>query len=209
MKDGLLILIAFVMGSIPFSYYVVRLVSGKDVRRLGSGNPGATNVYRTTGRGAGLAALVLDAGKGIAAVELARSWHASPAVLYAAGVAAVLGHLYPMFLGFKGGKGVATGLGVLIASAPLATLAAVVVFVVIVRATGFVAVGSVAAAALAVPAAWAFGRLGWTAPAPPSLLYALGAIALLIAWRHRENLRRLLRGEEARLHDPVRDEEGA
>jgi glycerol-3-phosphate acyltransferase PlsY len=200
---------AYLLGAIPWSYLIVRRVRGEDVRRLGSGNVGATNVLRTTGRAAGAAALALDLGKGAAAVALAEAVGTEPAVVAGAGFAAVVGHVFPVFLGFRGGKGVATGAGVLLALAPRALAVGLPLFVILVRATGFVAVGSVAAAAVAPLAVYLLGRWGLAEPAEPAVVVAVSAIAALVVVRHGENLRRLLRGGEARLSDPAgRKEDG-
>jgi glycerol-3-phosphate acyltransferase PlsY len=194
---------AYLLGAIPWSYLIVRRVSGEDVRTLGSGNVGATNVLRTTGRAAGAVALALDLGKGVAAVAIARAAELPAAAVSGAAVAAVVGHSFPVFIGFRGGKGVATGAGALLVLAPWAFAVVVPVFAVLVRATGYVAVGSVAAAALAPLAVYLEGRWGLTRPAEPALLLGVGAIAALIAGRHHGNLRRLVAGSEAKLSDPL------
>src|ERR1041385_1609797 len=152
MLRPLVVTLAYLLGSIPFGYLIVRAGGRGDVRETGSGGTGATNVTRRAGKGAGLLTLALDALKGAAAVLIARlvltegfgvDWWVA-----ASAVAVVAGHCFPVWLGFRGGKGVATGLGVFAVLAPLALLCALVVFVIIVWATRYVSLGSVAAEAL-------------------------------------------------------------
>src|SRR5579885_2888102 len=145
-KIGIVILEAYLLGSIPFGYLLYRLTEGGDVRATGSGNIGATNVLRSAGLAAGCATLVLDAGKGFLAVVLAgaltggtQEWMGMAAVI------AVLGHMFPLFLKFRGGKGVATGLGTFLALAPLPVLASVCVFVVVAAIWRYISLGSIIA----------------------------------------------------------------
>jgi len=189
---------AYLLGSISFSYLIVRALQGRDVRAVGSGNAGATNVLRTAGKLPAFAALVLDVAKGVAAVVAARALAAPPSVVALCAVAVVLGHVFPVFLGFRGGKGVATAGGALGALAPLALVPALVVLVAVAAWTRYVSLGSIAAA-LTFPAALAIGRAaGWIA-ADGWLLAAAVAIAALIVWKHRTNLARLRAGRELRL----------
>src|SRR4030095_15436237 len=133
----LLVLTAYLIGSIPFGYLIVRLKEGRDVRSTGSGNIGATNVLRTAGRGSAVLTLLLDAGKGYLAVWLAGSSnHDSPQTVALAAIAAVLGHLFPVFLKFKGGKGVATVLGVFLYASPIPILIAAGFFLCVVVVCG-------------------------------------------------------------------------
>lgn len=199
---------AYLLGSVSFSYLLVKRLRGRDVRTLGSGNAGATNVLRTSGTAAGAAVLALDAGKGALPVLAARLLEAPAPVMGAAGVAAVVGHVFPVYLGFKGGKGVATGAGVHLVFSPLATLLAAVAFVAVVAATGYVALGSVLAALLLPLAAWGVGAAGWAPPLPAPLLVASGVIVGLVVVMHWENLRRLAAGTEGRLRDPEEDVDG-
>ncbi len=199
---------AYLLGSIPFSYLIVKIVKGRDVRTVGSGNAGATNVMRAAGKGAGAAALLLDCGKGIAAVVVARALGASPAAVGGAAVAVVVGHVFPCFLGFRGGKGVATAAGVLGALAPAVLAIDLVLFVAVVAWRRYISLGSIVAAA-AFPLLLAAGQaLHWPALAGVSgaagsgggwTVAAAAAIAVLIAVRHRANLERLRRGVEPRL----------
>jgi len=191
---------AYVLGSIPFSYLIARRVTGGDVRRMGSGNPGATNVLRVAGTGAGIAALTGDVGKGALAVALPRWLGAPREVQAAAAVAATAGHVFPAFLGLRGGKGVATAFGALTTLAPRAALGSLAVFSLTVAATRYVSVGSLAGTAT-------FSLIVATRarkhPGGLALLAAGVAIAGLVSVRHRDNLRRLRTGSEHRLTRPA------
>ena len=189
---------AYLLGSISFSYLIVRVLQGRDVRAVGSGNAGATNVLRTAGKLPGIAALVLDVAKGVAAVVAARALAAPPPVVGLCAVAVVLGHVFPVFLGFRGGKGVATAAGAMGALAPLAMVAVLVLFAVVVAWSRYVSLGSVAAA-VAFPVALALGRAAGWIEADGWVLAAGAAIAALIVWKHRSNLARLRAGRERRL----------
>ncbi|MEL6978416.1 MAG: glycerol-3-phosphate 1-O-acyltransferase PlsY [Pseudomonadota bacterium] len=181
---------SFLLGAAPMGLFVARAFGAGDVRKIGSGNIGATNVMRAGGKAAGAATLLLDAAKGFVPALLAGAafgpWGAA-----AAGLAAFLGHCYSPFLGFKGGKGVATGLGALLAWSWPAALLCALLFIAIVAASRMVSPASLAAAA-AAPALLAL--LG----AAPAALAAL-LMAAITFWRHRENIGRLMRGEENRV----------
>jgi glycerol-3-phosphate acyltransferase PlsY len=187
------VLAAYLLGSIPFSFLVARAFGVHDVRRVGSGNVGATNVLRNAGKAAGALALVLDVGKGAAAPALA-GWLApgEPALAAAAALAAVVGHIFPVWLRFHGGKGVATGLGAFAPLSPLAVLGALAAFVVVALATRFVSLGSVAGA-IAL-AGLVVGLHGLDPVAVAAVLSAA-----LVVFRHRSNLRRILGGTERRV----------
>jgi glycerol-3-phosphate acyltransferase PlsY len=203
MLHPLVVALAYLLGSIPFGYLIVRASGRGDVRETGSGGTGATNVTRRAGRSAGVLTLALDALKGAAAVLIARLvltegfridwWVASAAV------AVVAGHVFPVWLGFRGGKGVATGLGVFAVLAPLALLCALPVFVLVVWATRYVSLGSIIAAALMPLAVLALGARS-TARGEELLpvLTAASVGGALIIFMHRANIGRLLRGEESR-----------
>lgn len=189
--------VAYVLGSVPFSYLVVRRLTGLDVRSYGSGNPGATNALRVGGTGAGAASLLGDLGKGVAATALPRVLGAPPAVSAASAVAVTAGHVYPVFLGLKGGKGTATGFGALVSLAPLAATGSLAVFAATVAKTRYVSLGSVVAAGsfpLLVAAGARRRRDGGV-----EVLSAAAAITAMIINRHRGNLRRLRHGEERKL----------
>lgn len=199
MSSMVVVLGSYLLGSVPFSYLVVKLRTGRDVRTVGSGNVGTTNVLRAAGRAAALLALALDAGKGVAAVLFARRLAEPPWIVGAAAFAAVLGHVYPVFLGFRGGKGGATGFGALIALAPPAGVAALGVVAIVLAWTRIVSLGSMIAAALSPALTMLAQRLGWVPDRGPWLPLAAAAIAALILGRHRENLARLRAGTEPKL----------
>ncbi|MCX7888873.1 MAG: glycerol-3-phosphate 1-O-acyltransferase PlsY [Rhodobacteraceae bacterium] len=183
-------LIGYLLGSVPFGLLITRALGMQDIRGIGSGNIGATNVLRTGSKGAALATLLLDAGKGAAAVLIARAlWDEDAAQL--AALAAVLGHLFPVWLGFRGGKGVATFLGVLFALAWPVGLAACLTWLAAVLVTRISSMGALAAATFSC--VWA-AFLGF---AQVALLAAtLGA---LVIWRHLPNIERIKAGTEPRI----------
>jgi acyl phosphate:glycerol-3-phosphate acyltransferase len=184
-------LLAYLIGGLPFGYWFVRLISGKDIRTMGSGNIGATNVHRTAGGKAGVIVLLLDILKGFVAVFLAAYLTHNDSVGVAlTAVAVMLGHCYPVFLRFKGGKAVACFIGVFLYLAPLALLAITVVFLATVALSKHISLGSIIGAALFPFALW----LIYT-PSQPILLAAIVSAALII-FRHKANIERLRKGEE-------------
>jgi glycerol-3-phosphate acyltransferase PlsY len=194
---GLLVLLSYVLGSIPFGYLLVRARSGGDVRAMGSGNIGATNVARTAGLPIGVATLLLDAGKGYFAVWLAGHFSGGNIrFMMVAGLAAILGHVFPVWLKFSGGKGVATAVGVFLMISWAAVAAAVAVFVIVVLFWRYVSLASVSAAAalpLLVYLLYAPGQ------APPAAVTAGTLLAAsLVIVKHRENIERLMAGTEPR-----------
>ena len=210
MKSLLVIGIAYLLGSIPFGYLIVRATQGADVRETGSGGTGATNVSRRAGKVAGVVTLILDALKGASAVMMAklflglaitsnlRSEGETQWLLAAAGIAAIVGHIFPIWLSFRGGKGVATGVGVFLMLTPMAVGFAGLVFLVAVVLTRYVSLGSILAA-LAIPV---FVLLQDQFVRPVESLNAMLAASLagaaLIVFAHRENIRRLLAGNESK-----------
>jgi len=186
-------LAAYLLGAIPTSYLVVRLVKGQDLRRLGSGNLGATNLYRTLGWKYAVPVGLFDLLKGAVPVVVfgprAGGGELVPLLL---GVTAMLGHVFSIFLGFRGGKGVATGAGIVLGLAPLAFLAALGVWALVVALSGYVSLGSIVAALLLPPAVY------WLAPERRPLLWLFGMLAALIVVFHRTNIKRLLAGTEHR-----------
>jgi glycerol-3-phosphate acyltransferase PlsY len=188
--------VAYLIGSIPFSFLVARAFGVEDVRRVGSGNVGATNVLRSAGKAAGALALLLDVGKGAAAAALA-GWLArgDPRLPALAAVLAVVGHMYPVWLRFEGGKGVATGLGAFAPLVPGAAAGGIVVFAVVAAFTRFVSLGSVAGAV-------ALAGLAWVGRGSSPVAVAAVATTALVVFRHRSNLRRILGGTERRLGRP-------
>jgi glycerol-3-phosphate acyltransferase PlsY len=192
---------AYLLGSVSFSVVVVKVMQGLDVRTVGSGNAGATNVMRAAGKKAGVAVLVLDVIKGMTAVAVPRVLDAPPAVVGSAAVAVVLGHVFPVFFGFRGGKGVATSAGALGTLAPAAMAAGLAIFVLVVFWKRYVSLGSMVTAVLFPLLAGLGARLGWPEYGGPWLVLASSAIALLVVLKHRNNLRRLRAGTEPRLGD--------
>ena len=194
-------LAAYLIGSLSFAVIVSRAMGLSDPRTYGSGNPGATNVLRSGSKPAAIVTLLLDAAKGWLPVMLVKwfgpAWDLSEGAQALAGLAAFLGHLYPVFFAFKGGKGVATAVGVLLAFEPLLALAALVTFTIIVFFSRYVSLASMVAAVFA-PAYYLIGDgVAWTASGAKTL--ALIAMGLLLIWRHRENIQRLLAGTESKL----------
>jgi glycerol-3-phosphate acyltransferase PlsY len=182
-------ILAYLLGSIPFGLVLTRLAGLGDIRRIGSGNIGATNVLRTGKKGLALATLLLDGGRGAAAVLLGAAWSPDMALVAAAG--SLVGHLFPVWLGFKGGKGVATAGGILLAlSWPVGLLAAAT-WLLIAFVTRYSSVAALAACVLAPLYAWAL------ADGKRALLIL--AIAVLVVSRHHENIRRLLQGTESKI----------
>lgn len=190
---------AYLIGGLPFSYWVVRWRRGADVRQLGSRNPGATNALRVAGPTSGLLALGLDVLKGYAAVELARGLGIGADDLGPVALAVVVGHAYPLWLRFHGGKGVAAAAGVLLPLAPAALAAAAGVFVVVLATTRIVSVASMAAAVTVPAAHWWFAVRSATSTEGESMIGWLALISVFVVVRHRSNLRRLWSGREARL----------
>lgn len=184
---------AYLLGSVSFAIVLVRVSRGVDVRSEGSGNAGATNVLRTSGKGLAILTMLLDVGKGALAVFLMQAITYDARWLGAAACAAVLGHVFPVWFGFRGGKGVATAIGGFSVLSPLAVLAVVAVFAAVVAATRFVSLGSITAVCL-LPLAM---RLLFHAPDPEVAAASVTTILLIIS--HRSNIRRLLEGTERRL----------
>jgi glycerol-3-phosphate acyltransferase PlsY len=184
---------AYLLGSISFAIVLVRAFRGVDVRHEGSGNAGATNVLRTSGRRLATLTMLLDIGKGALAVLLMQAVTYDPRWLAAAASLAVLGHVFPVWFGFRGGKGVATAIGGFSVLCPLAVLAVAAVFVAVVAATRYVSLGSITAACL-LPLAM---RVLFHAPDPE--VAAASAVTILLIVSHRANIRRLLEGTERRL----------
>jgi len=183
------IVLSYLLGSIPFGYLIVSAKTGSDIRQTGSGGTGATNVSRRAGKAAGILTLVFDALKGVAAVLIARLLlaHNENALWWIglAGLVAMIGHIFPIWLGFRGGKGVATGVGVFLVLTPFAVLLSGLLFVIVVAITRYVSLGSMIGA-LSVPAfAW---LLNYGTPMVVTTLFG----AALIIYAHRQNIQRLM-----------------
>ena len=185
------VLFGYLAGSVPFAFLLARR-AGIDVRVAGSGNVGAANVLRTTAAWRAVVVMALDVGKGAAAVLLVHLVAGGASVAALAGVAAIVGHIYPVWLGFHGGKGVAVAAGVFSVLSPIATGIAASLFLVTVWATRYVSLGSITATVALPPVAW------W-AGAPQSVVAAAAGTGALIVFRHRTNIRRLRSGTERRM----------
>ena len=200
--------VAYLLGSIPMGYLLYRIFRRQDIRSLGSGNIGATNVFRAGGAGLGVATFILDVLKGCTAVwlggYLASVWMPAVPLRTAAAFAAlcaVLGHMFPIWLRFRGGKGVATGFGVFLAISPWAALAAFGVFAILLAISRYVSVSSIVAA-------FSFPIFAWflvTGSRPPFFFVAGAIVSLLIIVKHHQNIRRLIAGTETRFgaHKPA------
>ncbi|MGD0790779.1 MAG: glycerol-3-phosphate 1-O-acyltransferase PlsY [Terriglobales bacterium] len=188
--------VSYLLGSIPFGYLLVRILKGEDVRTSGSGNIGATNVARKS-PALGVATLVLDAAKGLAAILVARVLFSGPhpqLIMTTAALFAVLGHLFPVWLKFRGGKGVATSFGAFILLTPKSILCMVVLFLLIAVAFRYVSLGSVAVAAAFPLLAWALHEY-----ADSRQLILIALVSALVIWKHRQNIGRLANGTESKL----------
>ena len=185
----ILCLLAYLCGSIPFGVLLAK-TQNMDIREHGSGNIGATNVARTMGKQAGLITLAGDILKGLLVVYIASQWFENTMVTALAGLAVFLGHLYSIFLKFKGGKGVATGLGVLSFAMPLSTLCSAGVFAISLKVFGYVSLSSILAA-ISLPLLGVFFKM------PLSYIYLSTIVALFILQKHRDNIVRLTQGTEA------------
>jgi glycerol-3-phosphate acyltransferase PlsY len=195
------IVVAYLLGSLSFAVIVSKLMGMDDPRSYGSGNPGATNVLRSGNKGAALATLLLDGLKGWLPVFVVQhwggAWDMGPTTAALAGLAAFLGHLYPVFFGFKGGKGVATALGVLFGFDWLLGLATAATWIIIAFFFRFSSLASIVAALFAPAYYLLGGNITW--PLAGGVFFTLLAMSLLLIWRHRENIRRLWAGNEAKL----------
>jgi len=186
-------LVGYIVGSLPLGFLITRGRRGIDLRRVGSGNVGAANVYRSAGRSLGVMVMLVDVAKGASGVLLARLVEGGAGEATAlAGLGAVVGHVYPIWLRFVGGKGVAVACGVFALLAPLATIIAASVFVLATWMTRYVSLGSVLAT-LALPA------VEWTRVGPEPVTLTATAVSALVLFRHRGNLARILQGTERRL----------
>lgn len=192
MTTWLLLPLAYLLGSLSTAVLVSRMFQLPDPREQGSKNPGATNVLRLGGKKAAIITLFGDAAKGLIPVLLARAWNADVIVIAATGVAAFLGHLFPIFFQFKGGKGVATALGVLSGYSGLLGLGAALTWIAIAAVFRISSLAALTAAAVAPGYAW------WLSHSP-ELTSATAVLSALLIWRHRANIGRLVRGEEARI----------
>ena len=190
------LLAAYGLGSVPAGWLVVKWLRGVDLRQQGSGSTGATNVLRVVGRWPALAVLLVDVGKGTVAILLAKDWGATPWQQLAVGLCALAGHSWPLWLGFRGGKAVATGLGVVLGLAPAVALACLGSFLLVLASVRMVSVASLTAGGL-LPMLMVWGKAG-SADRLPYTLLAMAA-TVLVVWRHRGNIKRIRMGQEPRL----------
>jgi glycerol-3-phosphate acyltransferase PlsY len=184
----LLILFAYLLGSLPAGY-LVGYLAGVDVRTAGSGNVGATNVARVVGKRQGVWTLLADSAKGFIPAIVATRWELEPMAVALIGIGAFLGHLYPVFLKFRGGKGVATGFGVLLGLAPLPAACLIALFGIVVLTTRIVSLSSMVGAAAAPLLLWLFNH-------PPVVIIMSAFLAVMVILRHQSNIQRLLAGTE-------------
>ncbi len=189
---ALVVAAAYLLGSIATAVLVSRALGVADPRSGGSGNPGATNVLRLAGRRAAFLTLAGDVLKGVVPVLVARAADLPPGAVALVGLAAFLGHLYPVFFGFRGGKGVATALGTLFGLDPLLGAAVLATWLVVAGVSRYSSLAALVAAVLAPVYAWVLSAHPW-------MVGAVAVMAALLVWRHRANIRRLLAGEEGRI----------
>ncbi|MFN4084510.1 MAG: glycerol-3-phosphate 1-O-acyltransferase PlsY [Spirosomataceae bacterium] len=195
MTVALYVLMGYLLGSIPTAVWYGRVFHGIDIRKSGSGNAGATNSLRVLGKKAGMVVLVIDILKGFGAVFLAQQTDIDfPQLSYWVGIVAVVGHLFPLWAQFRGGKGVATSLGVILALFPAGALGAILVFLVVTKATKYVSLAS-----LSGPAAFIVATILIKPQEMESLLFFGAALWMLLIWTHRQNIQRLIRGQESKL----------
>lgn len=192
MIDYIFILISYLLGAIPFGLVLARLGGYGDIRKIGSGNIGATNVLRTGNKLLALLTLIGDSGKGAAAVLITGLFVADPIIILAAGLAAIVGHMFPVWLGFKGGKGVATTLGTMLAVSPFLGLAMIGIWLLIAFTLRISSLSALTAFALAPVLAYI-----WQGNEALAIFAAI--IAALVFWRHSENIKRLLKGKEPKI----------
>jgi glycerol-3-phosphate acyltransferase PlsY len=202
MRPALVLIAAYLLGSIPFGYLIVRAKEGADVRASGSGGTGATNVSRRAGKLAGVVTLLLDALKGALAVLLAR-WLASEDFginwwVAGASILAVVGHCFPVWLRFRGGKGVASGVGVFLSLYPLGVACAAAIFILTVALTRYISLGSILAAAAFPLCVWLLGVYVRPVADPSPVMTAALATGAIIILMHHANIGRLLRGTESK-----------
>jgi glycerol-3-phosphate acyltransferase PlsY len=187
-------MVGYLLGSIPFGYLIVRWRKGIDVRTTGSKSIGATNVWRNLGLAGFLATFFLDAGKGLVSVLLASSLSGDdPRSMAAAGVAAILGHIFPVWLAFRGGKGVATSVGVFSVLAPAPMAVSIALFVLVFAMWGYVSLASIASTAFFPAAAYVMDQT------PTAIILAAVVVGALVIVKHRSNIGRLLSGTESRM----------
>ena len=193
---AIIVPISYILGSIPWGFLIAHMVKGIDLRQYGSGNTGTSNVLRTTGGAFAVAALVLDLTKGLLAVFLARAIVDTPSAEVAAGLAALAGHNWSAFLGLRGGRGIATGLGGLLVMQPIAAVLAMAAFSLVTFPTRYLSLGSIVSVIAAFLSLLAIVLMDQSSA---TYLVYTGVGGVIIIWRHRDNIGRLLHGTERRL----------
>ena len=199
--DLVLVAVAYLLGSIPFGVVIARAQGGVDLRRVGSGNIGATNVLRAVGKGAAALTLLADIGKGALSVALGRWLGVAAPVLATIALAAVGGHLFPVFARFRGGKGVATTLGVVLVAMPVVGSLLILIWLAVATLSRYSSLASLTAS-VALPI------LTWVLDGRPAMLPLSGVLLALVVFRHRENIARLLAGTEGKIGQRVRVSNG-
>lgn len=196
-NEILIVFLAYFLGAIPFGYLITKWKSGEDIRKKGSGNIGATNVLRTQGAFYGIVTLFLDASKAAIAVLLARHFSDIAWVPTLAGGAAVIGHCYPIYIRFKGGKGAASGFGAFLFIAPLVTIIACTSFIALMVSFGYVSIGSMVSSLVFVAVLWLFYFLKKSYDLYTCMIATF--LTLLLVYRHRSNIKNLFEGKEKRI----------
>ena len=195
MKSVIFILISYLIGAIPNGIIIAKIFSRIDPTKSGSGNIGATNVYRTAGKIPGILTLILDILKGFIPVYLAQYYNFDFQVVLFTGLAAFLGHLFPVYLKFKGGKGVATAIGIFLVLTPVAVLIAAIIFIIIAYISRYISLASMISALL-LPGIIKILIIFKIYSYPDSLIYFAGTLSILIIYKHRANIERLIKGRE-------------
>jgi acyl phosphate:glycerol-3-phosphate acyltransferase len=197
LHESLILVLAYFLGAVPFGYILTRLKTGDDIRKKGSGNIGATNVIRTQGVLIGITTFVLDFAKAAIPVIAARHFGTEPWLPAAAGTCAIIGHCYPVYIGFRGGKGAASGLGAFIFIAPYPTLIALAFFILEMVVVGYVSVGSMTGAAVFALSIWGFHFWNGSYDIVTAILGTL--LSILLIWRHKSNIQNLFAGKEKKM----------
>ena len=197
MNTILALLIAYLLGSVSFGFLAGKYLKGIDIRQFGSGSSGTTNILRTLGTGPAIVVLILDAAKGLAAVRIASALTGDPLIMLLAGATVVAGHNWPVFFNFRGGRGIATTIGVFLGLAPIVILIATAIGVTLIALTRYVSLGSMVGG-ISIPILMIIFR------EPPSYIILGVILAALAVWRHRQNISRLLSGTESKIGTKVK-----
>jgi acyl phosphate:glycerol-3-phosphate acyltransferase len=196
-REILILVLSYLLGAIPFGYLLTLAKTGKDIRDSGSGNIGATNVIRTQGVLIGITTFILDVSKAAVPVIAAKYFGQTPWLPAAAGALAIVGHCYPVYIGFRGGKGAASGFGAFVFIAPYPTLIAIVVFLLEMLFIGYVSVGSMIGALVFALSIWGFHF--WNSSYDIATCVLGSLLSLLLIWRHRSNIHSLIDGREKKM----------